>query len=88
MKSIRTKLVVTLLIIALIPSFTIGLLCYFSAKSALKESCIAGLHTTAEFKEGELFLYLDKIKGRTIDFSSDGFIRRHLEKIITTKSKK
>ena len=59
----------------------VGVKTYLSAKESLIDNTIAGLWTTAEFKEGEIFLYLDGIKSRTEDFASDGFIRDSLGEI-------
>jgi len=76
-----------MLVIFLSLSFT-SLVSYTSAKNALQKSILSGLHAISEFKEGELYLYLEGIKARTIDFSSDGFIREKLDVINKKSSKK
>ena len=79
--SIRKKLIILFLAIAIVPLLVIGTLSFFNAREALRQSVLSGLHVIAEFKEGEVFLYLEKLKTRTVDFASDGFIRDSLEKI-------
>ena len=79
--SIRVKLIIIFSILTILPMGIVGAKTYLSAKESLIENTLAGLWTTAEFKEGEIFLYLDGIKARTEDFASDGFIRDSLEEI-------
>ena len=79
--SIRVKLIIIFSILTILPMGIVGVKTYLSAKESLIDNTIAGLWTTAEFKEGEIFLYLDGIKARTEDFASDGFIRDSLGEI-------
>lgn len=80
-KSIRTKLIIVFLLIVLISTITIGFLAINISKEALNEEISNGVLRLAEAKEGQIFAYLDSIESKTIDFSSDGFIRDSLEKI-------
>jgi len=83
--SIRYKLVLIFVLISAIPMLTIGMLGYFNAKDALTNSTIAGLRAVSEFREGEVFLFLDRFKIITRNYASDGYIRDRLEEIIEDK---
>src|SRR3989338_4177461 len=79
--SIRLKLIIIFLVLIGATMGVVSVWTYSTAKSALIETTLKGLWATAEFREGEIFLFLEKLKTRVIDFSSDGFIRDSLEKI-------
>jgi len=79
--NLRKKLIIIFLIISAIPILLIGQMAFYKARNFLKNSTLKGLHAMAEFKEGEVFLYFEKLKARTEDFASDGFIRDSLEEI-------
>lgn len=79
--SIRVKLIIIFLVLIGATMGIVSVWTYSTAKSALRETTLKGLWAIAEFKEGEIFLFLEKLKTRVIDFSSDGFIRDSLEKI-------
>jgi len=83
--SIRYKLVLIFVLIAAIPMAAIGVLGYFNAKDALTNSTIAGLRAVSEFREGEVFLFLERFKIITRNYASDGYIRDRLEEIIEGK---
>ncbi|MCK5092161.1 MAG: diguanylate cyclase [Gammaproteobacteria bacterium] len=57
----------------------IGILSFQHTKKSLEYAVLDGLETIAAFKEGELFLYLEKLKTTTTNFASDGFIRDSLD---------
>lgn len=79
---IRTKLLILFLAIALVPLLFIGTLSFFTAKDALEKVTLLNLNAISEFRESELFLHLERLKTRTVDFSSDGFIGGKLEEIL------
>jgi PAS domain S-box-containing protein len=79
--SIHRKLLILLLSIALISISTVSFLIFINAQKALRTATIAGLHAISEFKEAGIFLCFDKLKTRTRDFASDGFIRDSLQQI-------
>lgn len=81
--SIQRKLLTLLLSIVSISVLTISSLIFMNAKGALRTATIAGLHAVSEYKEAVVFLYFEKLKVRTRDFASDGFIRDSLQKIVT-----
>lgn len=73
------KLIVAFVLAALVPVATLGYLSYSSAKAALEKQALEDLTLIAEAKGGHLYSYIELIKGRAVDFSSDGFIRDAIE---------
>src|SRR3989338_6160313 len=84
--SIRVKLIIIFLAIAVIPIFLVGALSFFQAKASLEEAVLHGLNVVTVAKKAEVMEYLMGKKGRAIDFASDGFIRDQAEFISTTAS--
>src|SRR3972149_1435472 len=83
---ISTKLIAYFLLIGLIPLLIFGYLSITSIKEVIPKEISANLLSLAGAKEGQMVIYLELIKTRTIDFSSDGFIRDGLEEIENTRS--
>jgi len=79
--SLKAKLLIFGLCISLIPIAIITTISYFNARHALKRQIMQDLTAVAEFKKAHVLEFLEAKEGRTIDFSSDGFIRDRLEKI-------
>lgn len=79
--SIKTKLLIFSLSISLIPISIITTLYYFNARSTIERQTLDWLTAVAESKKVHLLSFIDAKKGRTIDFSSDGYIRDRLESI-------
>lgn len=84
--SIKTKLLIFGLCISLIPILVITLVFYISAKNVLEENSLKWMKEIAESRRTEIITFLDAKKERTQDFSSDGFIRDHLQKITNADS--
>lgn len=82
---IRTKLIISFLLVALISVFVTGYFSYQTAKNSLKFQIIDDLILVAEVEEGAMLNFLEYLKGRLIDFSSDGFIRDSAAAIISGK---
>lgn len=80
--SIRVKLLITFLAIAVIPLIFISTLNFYNARTALVNATLNGLKLAADAKKAEVLEYLSGKKGRTLDFASDGFIRDQTEFII------
>ncbi len=80
-KSIRSKLLFFCLSLSLIPIAVITAVYCVKGYTALREHQVGELSLIAESKKTHLYTALNAKKGRTIDFSSDGFIRDTLEKI-------
>ena len=77
--SIRLKLLITFLAIAIIPIFIVSALSLYNAENSLERAALNSLSLSAEAKKSQLLEYLSGKKGRTIDFASDGFIRDQVE---------
>ncbi len=77
--SIRLKLLITFLAIAIIPVIIVSALSLYNAENSLEKAALNGLSLSAEAKKAQLLEYLSGKKGRTIDFASDGFIRDQVE---------
>lgn len=86
LRSIKIKLLIFFLLISLVPLVGGGILNVNSARQDLKEEISNKLTLFAEATEGQIFAYLDSIKSRTIDFSSDGFIRDSTKEIVKNNS--
>ncbi len=84
--SIKTKLLIFALCISLIPISIITTLYYFNARSTIERQTLDWLTAVAESKKVHTLSFLDSKKGRTIDFSSDGFIRDSLEAISSSET--
>ena len=80
-KSIRSKLLFFCLSLSLIPIAVITAVYSVRGYTALREHQVGELSLIAESKKTHLHTALNAKKGRTVDFSSDGFIRDTLEKI-------
>lgn len=76
---LKPKLIASFLLASLAPMGLLGYLNYWSARDALKRQTLNDLTLVAEAKEGHLYGFLEAVKGRAVDFASDGFIREHLE---------
>ncbi|MBI3393019.1 MAG: cache domain-containing protein [Nitrospirae bacterium] len=76
---LKPKLIASFLLASLAPMGLLGYLNYWSARESLKRQILNDLTLVAEAKEGHLYGFLEAVKGRAVDFASDGFIRQHLE---------
>lgn len=77
--SIGTKLILGFTVVVVTSSLFIG---YFSRQAfekSLKEHLFDELVFVAEAKEGHLLEFLEHVKIRAVDFSSDGFIRKSVK---------
>lgn len=79
--SIRTKLFILFLAITVIPVVFITSVGLINMRDTLAGLTLDNLAIIAESKEAEIFSYFDKLRTRTEDFASDGFIRRSMEEI-------
>lgn len=86
-KSIKTKLLIIFLTVGLLSVGVFGYLSVQSERSNLEKEITGKLLFLADAKEGQVFAYLDGLESRTLDFSSDGFIRDSLKEIVKTDSK-
>lgn len=80
--SIKGRLLIFALCISLIPITIITTIYYFHSRSALKFQIMEKLKAVAESRERHILSTMERMKVRTVDFSSDGFIRHSFERII------
>lgn len=80
--SIRARLffIVGLTLAAIVVN---GLIDFRLSQNHLQAQTLENLVLMADMQEGQVLTYLDKLKGRTADFASDGFIRESLKKILS-----
>lgn len=86
--SIRKKTLLWLLLPSILIASFVTTFWYLSASKAIKQSIIKELVLTADESKEHIQLFLEAKKGRTIDFSSDGFIRDCTEEITGKESRK
>lgn len=79
--SIKGKLLLLTLSISLIPIATITVLYYINARDLIKKDELDDLTAIAESEKGQVTAFIESKKARTLDFSTDGFIREKLETI-------
>lgn len=79
--SIKVKLLVFSLCISLIPIAAITVIYYYNSRNAIMQRIFRDFQAVAESRKLNVRTFLETIKGRTGNFSSDGFIRNSLEKI-------
>ena len=84
--NIKTKITLGFLAVAV---FSIGVISYFvynAAKENLRAQIFDDLVLTANTMEGSLLNFIERGKGRAIDFSSDGYIRDASREVISKKT--
>ncbi len=79
--SLNLKIVAVFLAVGIIPLIFTGYVSFETAKNALSEQITSDFRLLGEAKEDQILTYLNSLETRTIDFSSDGFIRDSAEKI-------
>lgn len=72
---IKYKLGLTFILLALLSLGTGGYVAYQTARDALQEKILETIDLSTADRIGRLSAYVDQLKKRTEDFSSDGFIR-------------
>jgi signal transduction histidine kinase len=72
---IKYKLTLTFIFICLLSLGAGGMLGFITTKRSLEAQILDDLFLIAEGLEGSIHFYLENLKNRTQDFSSDGFIR-------------
>jgi signal transduction histidine kinase len=77
--SIKRKLLLFSLCISLIPILVITTIFYLSARGSLEKQINQKMIAVAESKALHVETFLKTIRGRTIDFCSDGYIRDKLD---------
>lgn len=83
---IGMKLSFFLLLAGMLPMVVFGIIFIRSEQAALEREIFNKLLLLAESKEAQVFVYFDGISSRTVDFSSDGFIRDQTRRIVAAQS--
>jgi len=76
----KTLAVVFAILLPILITFLYG---YEKNKAFLKRNALDSVSAIAEVYEGQLFQFLEMSKRRAVDFSSDGFIRDELKRLIS-----
>lgn len=79
--SLTRKLIALVLGVSLISVAIVGYLSYASGKATIKRQFYDSLTSIVKSREAAVAFYLRSKTGRVRDFSSDGFIRKTLEKL-------
>ncbi|MBI2400459.1 MAG: GAF domain-containing protein [Deltaproteobacteria bacterium] len=87
---IKTRLIIILLIFSILPAAFISFLLFENQRAELQANALRNLKTIAEVKEAQILEFLSAKRGRTVDFSTDGFIRSSVRAInrISEKERK
>lgn len=85
MKSIIVKFIVVFGTIFLTISVSVFYFLLNNTEKAFKEQISEDLTVLAETQEGYVLLFLEHVKGRAIDFSSDGLVRNYAEEIVNSE---
>jgi PAS domain S-box-containing protein len=72
--SIQRKIILIFLAISIMPMSFVGILIYSNARDSLGETNLERLRTLAEFKEAEIYLFMDILETRTKGLASDGLL--------------
>jgi len=72
--TIKTRLVVILLTFSIIPAAFVSFLLFENEKAGLRADALGDLNLLSEAKEAQILEFMSAKRGRTIDFSTDGFI--------------
>ncbi|MDH4100819.1 MAG: HAMP domain-containing protein, partial [Nitrospirota bacterium] len=75
------KLIAAFILTALVPLAALGYLSYIAARPALEKQVANSMVLAADAIEGHLYSYFDAIRGRVLDFSSDGHIRADIRNL-------
>ncbi len=86
--TIKRKLLLFSLCVTLIPISVITVIYYTSARKEIKHQINHKMIAVAESKKLHIEAFLNEIKTRGLDFSSDGYIRSRLEKTVLESSHK
>lgn len=78
---IKTRIIIILLIFSVVPAVFISILLFENERAKLQENALRNLKAIAEVKEAQILEFLNAKRGRTIDFSTDGFIRSSVSAI-------
>lgn len=85
MNSVITKFIVAFGVIFLTISISVFYFLLNDTENTLKKQISEDLTVLAETQEGYVLTFLEQVKGRVADFSSDGLIRNFTEEVVNSK---
>lgn len=83
---IGTKIILFILFISIFPLVATNYFIFNNSKVNLQKQVFEDLDFVSAFVEGQVLSYFNSVEIRTIDFSSDGFIRDKLKEIVRKNS--
>lgn len=82
--TIRTEMLAGFLLVAIFSIFIVSFLAYWINSVAMRETILNDFALTTEITEDYVNSFLASVKGRAVDFSSDGFIRDSAKAILAS----
>lgn len=79
--SIKVKLLILFLCVALVPMAFAGMLGFVNAKNIILSSTVARLSAIAELRESQVYIYIDRLKAVSREMAMDGFFSRALQRL-------
>jgi len=80
--NIKKKILFSFLLTSVLVATVAVVICYRYIQNTLRQNVYSQLEMAADVLQENLHANLEGKRGRTVDFSSDGFIRVRAEKII------
>lgn len=86
--TIKNKILFWLLLPSILVTTTTTVFCYFYTTNIIKKNIFDQLEIAAADLHNNVRIFLSGKEGRTVDFSSDGFIRDRTEEIVSKDSRR
>lgn len=83
--SIKTRLIIIFLTLAIIPAFFLSTLIFHNSIEYIRKIALADLNLVVEGKEAEIREFIEAKRGRVVDYTTDGYIRSAMERINSLK---
>ncbi|MCR4284176.1 MAG: ATP-binding protein [Parcubacteria group bacterium] len=83
---ISTKMILFIISISVLPLLATNYFIFNSAKNNLHQQVFDDLSFVSQSVKGQVFAYVESVESRTLDFSSDGFIRDKVKEITEEES--
>ena len=82
--SLSSKFILVFSVVVFILISSISFYSYYKSKNIIGDQIEKDLSAIAEGVEGQVFIFFDKIKMESANWSSDGFIRQQTEELVKT----
>jgi PAS domain S-box-containing protein len=79
--SLKVKLLILFLCIALIPLLFTGMTGFASARHTILHATVERLNAIAELREAQVYIHIDRLKGISREIALDDFLPRALERL-------